>query len=246
MTLWAVFFDLIHVRRRYTLKILACCANISAYKFTHGNDVCAIFSQQEPRQVWSFSNETLGGQNASNIVCGDADHYILNCPGINSDCHAWGASFNDRNGVLFLNGTASAFVVASWPDTKSLPVGNGQTPPGMCLHADTPGSAGTGMQMKPCGSPGTLVFQVVGKMIKDVRSGLCLDIDAPPLPPFVGVTCETAPFSSAAYCNKSLSTADRVASIVSLMTTREKLKWLESSNGGCPRLGLRNMQFGEG
>ena len=79
--------------------------------------------------------------------------------------------------------------------------------------------------MKPCGGADVLVLQVVGQAIKDIKSGLCLDIDPPPIPPFVGVTCKTAPFSSAVYCNKSLSTAARVAAIVSEMTSREKLKW---------------------
>ena len=68
----------------------------------------------------------------------------------------------------------------------------------------------------------------------------------PPPPTFTGVTCTNASFASQPYCNRSLSTADRVASIVSLMTTAEKLLLLEANDPGVARLGIRPMQFGEG
>eukprot|EP01079_Euglenida_sp_SAG-EU17-18_P010624 gene10624-1932_t len=205
-------------------------------------------SSSAPRQKWSFLNESLGGMTATNVVCKDQDNYILNCAGVSSDCHAWGQSFKDRNGVLLLNGTSQGFTVASWPDTQSLPVGPNQTPPGSCLYADQPGFPSTRVQMRPCHSPSStpLTFHLSDGTLVDASSGLCLDQDAPPVPPFVGVTCETAPFSSAPYCNRSLPVADRVADLVSKMTTEEKLEWLESGNVGCPRLGLRKMQFGEG
>ena len=68
----------------------------------------------------------------------------------------------------------------------------------------------------------------------------------PPPPTFTGVTCTNTSFAGRPYCNQSLSIAARVASIVSLMTTAEKILMLDNNNPGVARLGIRPMQFGEG
>lgn len=153
-----------------------------------------------PAQLgWRILNKTVDGLTGSNLVgthlagsVGDA----LNCPG-ESDCHSWGASFTDRNGLFrLLPSTAAsdraAFTVHSWPDTPSVPVGPGQAPPGQCIHA---GKGGDEIFQRPV-SHGCLQFvlaatgqlQVVGSA---AFAGFCLDAHAPdwsppapaPLPP---------------------------------------------------------------
>ena len=66
-----------------------------------------------------------------------------------------------------------------------------------------------------------------------------------PQPHFVGVTCETAPFSSRRYCNHSLPVPERVAALVEWMTPTEKIGLLTSYTFEVPRLGIPYIQFGE-
>jgi hypothetical protein len=44
------------------------------------------------------------------------------------------------------------------------------------------------------------------------------------------------------YCNKSLSIAERVETIITRMTVAEKILMLDSGNPGVGRLGIRPMQ----
>ena len=46
---------------------------------------------------------------------------IVNCAGVGNACHAWGAGFGDRNGVMLIVGDPNvSFTIQSWPATKSL------------------------------------------------------------------------------------------------------------------------------
>ena len=220
----------------------------------------------DPRQMgWEITNQTLGGKTASQLVdtsiiatckVGPA----LNCAGIHTGCHSWGQGFGDRNGVMSLVGSAAAFTVESWPDAKSLPVGNGQTPPGNCLGL---GADGHSVTMTATG-PHCVAFTLAGAG-KSARllavgpaaaKGKCLDTapppaptppPPPPLPPaYVGVTCEDPKFMHAKYCDKALPIPERVAAIVSNMTIWEKIGMTDNGNKGVGRLGIRRFQFGEG
>lgn len=219
----------------------------------------------DPRQLgWEITNSTVGGMTASQLVDGSLVGVCkvgpaLNCPGANSNCHSWGEGFGDRNGVLSLVGSSESFQVHSWPDTKSLPVGNGQTPPGQCLTA----SAGGHVAMLPIGPQCLLLsLQGSGKNAKLVvagpaaAKGKCLDSAPPPAPTppgpppappaYAGVTCKDPKFMHAAYCDKDLPISERVAAIVSNMTVYEKIYMTDNGNPGIGRLGIRPFQFGEG
>jgi len=93
---------------------------------------------------WGFRNQTIDNLQATNLLLmkpGSSTEpaqqsLILNCPGT-GQCHAWGPSFNDRNGVLQIasgGSIAGTFRMQSWPVTKSLPVNKGQTAPGQCTQ----------------------------------------------------------------------------------------------------------------
>jgi hypothetical protein len=71
----------------------------------------------------------------------------------------------------------------------------------------------------------------------------------PPPPVFVGVTCGkggNSSFAGATYCDRNLSNVERADAIIALMTVQEKLLNLDATNYGVARLGIRQMQFGEG
>ena len=169
-----------------------------------------------PRQQgWKIVNKTLGGVTASNLedtTDGAPVGPNLNCPG-SGTCHSWGGGFGDRNGVVLIKGTAASFIVESWPDTKTLPVGNGKTPPGQCLTADHPGKDGSTLHMKPAGGAACLALSWSGTTLKVVGStDLCLGASVPPPPsppppppappPYSGVTCKDPKFSFQPYCNR--------------------------------------------
>eukprot|EP00656_Telonema_subtile_P009230 TRINITY_DN14333_c0_g2_i1.p1 TRINITY_DN14333_c0_g2~~TRINITY_DN14333_c0_g2_i1.p1 ORF type:complete len:947 (-),score=234.31 TRINITY_DN14333_c0_g2_i1:226-3066(-) len=245
--------------RDRSLALLLFCALTARVSADCGGTSCITTSQcnpSAPRQGWKAVTQQVDALTATNIVnLDDKDQPVgasINCPG-DGPCHAWGTGFGDRNGVLYVNGTEdtqqTGFTVSSWPLTKSLPVGPLQTPPEYCLTADALGSE---LHMKPIG-PSCLVLSWDSAALKLNGTELCLDMTAPsipPPPPFVGVTCgagaTNATFASQTFCNPALPVEQRVAEIVSQLTTDEKLSLLESSNTGVPRLGLRQMQFGEG
>ena len=74
---------------------------------------------------WMITNKTIDGIVATNLILAHPAEVhkpgvplspsTVNCPGADKGCHAWGAGFGDRNGVLFLDGDSSSFVVRSWP-----------------------------------------------------------------------------------------------------------------------------------
>ena len=114
----------------------------------------------EPNQLgWHVTNKTVDGLTATNLI--DAGLHGatvgkgLNCPG-ETACHSWGPSFGDRNDLFQLvlpSGCDSAdgrFQIHSWPVTKSVPVGPGQTPPGQCVTAMS--DSGLQLAMRPVGS----------------------------------------------------------------------------------------------
>lgn len=157
-----------------------------------------------------------------------------------------------------------AFSIHSWPDTKTLPVGPGQTPPGQCVTTamGTPHD-GAALVMKAQG-PHCIAFQAQSlfglatslvvawpKATASPSQALCLDRGPapppPPPPPFSGVTCDSqGRFAGQPYCNRSLPLEQRVFSIVSQMTVSEKIAMMDSGNPGVGRLGIRPFQFGEG
>ena len=76
-------------------------------------------SSAAPRQHnWVAKNKTFASLTATNLVDGNLKAHVgpvLNCPGENNDCHSWGEGFGDRNGVMYLNGSASSFRIDAWP-----------------------------------------------------------------------------------------------------------------------------------
>ena len=99
---------------------------------------------QADASSWGFQFQEIDNLRAANLVLmkpgSNTDpaqpSLVLNCPGT-GQCHAWGPSFNDRNGVLQLVNdslVAGNFRMQSWPLTKSLPVNKGQTEPGQCIQ----------------------------------------------------------------------------------------------------------------
>jgi hypothetical protein len=236
-----------------------------AAELQHANAQCDILLNScakpgggdDPRQLgWELVNHTLGGKTASQLVdtslvgackVGPA----ISCPGPNSNCHSWGQGFSDRNGVLSVVGAASSFAVHSWPDTKTLPVNNGQTPPGQCLTA----TAGGHVAMLPIGPKCLeLSLQGSGKSAKLVAvgpataKGKCLDSAPPPAPPppappplppaYSGVTCKDPKFMHAKYCDKDLPIPERVAAIVGNMTIWEKIAMTDNGADGRKQRGL--------
>lgn len=59
-------------------------------------------------------------------------------------------------------------------------------------------------------------------------------------------TCTTYPFSHYPYCDSSLSVDERVKDLLARMTLAEKIDITASNQHGVPRLGIRNIIYGEG
>jgi hypothetical protein len=157
-----------------------------------------------PRQYnWFTKNKTFSNIVASNLEDGNLHAPVgdaINCPGNGNDCHSWGASFDDRNGVVFLNGSWSVgFTIETWPlpdsrDGPHCPGLNGGTcnTPGNCATASSGAHPkdGDSLQMQATG-PNCLRFIAQGMVGNATRLGvlgagpiptLCLDADVPPKP----------------------------------------------------------------
>jgi hypothetical protein len=220
---------------------------------------------------WVVHNHTIDGQLAANLLDGGIPKPpvgpALNCAGT-AACHSWGPGFTDRNGILDLQPATAAgeFRILSWPATKSVPVGNGQTPPGQCVTADSAALNGSRLHMRAAGA-NCLQFRLTSpagalEIVDGAHPGgvFCVGTapytppppkpppPPPPPPPYTGAApCAAgSKWASQPYCNRSLSIAARVQSIVSQMTIWEKIAMTDSGNPGVGRLGLRPMQFGEG
>ena len=224
--------------------------------------------------LWSLMHQMIDGKQATNIVLSHppkprpspgvpAQPTSLNCPGGANDCHTWSPGFGDRNQVFFLDGSLQAsFTIKSWPTTKSLPVGSGQTPPDYCLSLDTQGGApraGSRLAMSPC-SKESLRFRLnadgtIGIIPSvPVAASLCVAApEPPPRPPpgrpnhYFSCTKGLAGGRRLPYpfCDTSLSLDERLDDLLSRATCDEKAAAITSTGSDIPRLGVPRLGSAE-
>ena len=222
---------------------------------------------------WTLANHTVDGLTATNLVqTHAAAQGTANCPGADKGCHAWNPGFSDRNGVMFLAGTAASFAVQSWPVTNgSLPVGPGQTPGGLCLTAqnvaDEGGDAplpGGPLVMAPCGAGSgkhALRFSYDGttqqlRVLSSVHVAepLCLAAPVPPPAPpphrpdhWFSCTANLAGGARLPhpFCNASLPEEVRLNDLVGRATCLEKAAAVTSQGAAIPRLGVPRLGSAE-
>lgn len=212
---------------------------------------CAASGQ--PAQLgWRVRNHTIDGLAASVLVGAGVRGSVgsaFNCPG-GSDCHSWGLSFTDRNGVFKLQvalAGAGAFTLHSWPASPSMPVQPGNAPPGQCVTA---GHDGWELYQRPA-SPDCLQLRLSeqGGQLHVVGptpvAGRCLDAHPanwkPPPPPHPSPPPPSPP-NLASAARLAPCAASSIPAVASVVDARQR--WQLS--GGALRLsGTQNcLDFG--